>query len=176
MPQTICAGRQGSLTAGCGESYEAYFGASGVVTSSGSYNSYTPSFPGYPIEFYNVKGSSTIGSPTTSSLTQGVMSITPLLTTAATTATVYYIVETRPSFNASGTGWSAAIPVGQGSGMGPLQISATSGTPGTDTLTFNTVGEYRVITTNVLCEGSGTTTLVVNFGDATYPGSCTGPL
>jgi len=168
VPQTICAGRQGSLTAGCGESYEAYFGASGVVTSSGPYNSYTPSFPGNNIEFYNVKGNSTIGSPTTSSLTQGVMSITPLLTTAATTATVYYIVETRPSFNASGTGWSAAIPVGQGSGMGPLQISATSGTPGTDTLTFNTVGEYRVITTNVSCEGSGTTTLVVNFGDATY--------
>ena len=171
VPQTICAGRQESLpalTAGCGESYEAYFGASGVITSSGPYNIYTPTFPDNNVKFYNVKGSSNIGSPTTSSLTQGVMSITPLLTTAATSATVYYIVETRASFNASGTGWSPAIPVGQGGGMGPLQISASSGTPGTDTLTFNTVGEYRVITTNVSCEGSGSTTLVVNFGDATY--------
>jgi hypothetical protein len=63
--------------------------------------------------------------------------------------------------------------------MTSRQITASTGSPGTETFNFSIPGEYRAFSTNVTGEGCAGNTggLKFNFTDATYTGQCnTGPL
>jgi len=169
VPQSICNGKQGTLSAGCGESFEAFFGASSTTTSTGSYPTLSGVFfPGNNIDFYNVRANAPTGvSYTTGALTQGVMFITPLLTTTGGDITAYYAVQYRSTPSSS---WNLAVD-SSGNITSRYQLVASSGNPGTQTKNFSAPGEYRVITTNVSgegCVGSGVKSLIINFGDATY--------
>ena len=87
----------------------------------------------------------------------------------------YYTIQYRAN---TGSAWTQAIDT-SGNSISAIQISASTGVPGTNTKTFSISGEYRVVTTDVIGEGcsdGSTVQLYVNFADATYPGSCTGPL
>ncbi len=175
-PKAICEGRKGTVAAVCGQSYATYFLASAT----------TPTFT-FPITVggilfptptynYNVRNNATgSGSYTTGALTQGVMTITPTITSTGGNVSAYYTIQYRAN---TGSAWSQAIDTGNNS-IGAIQISASTGSPGTSTKTFSILGEYRVVTTDVTGEGcsdGSTVQLYVNFADATYPGNCTGPL
>ena len=180
MPKSICEGRRGSVAAVCVvyNSYATYFLASATTpTFSWPITVGGILFP-TPTYNYNVRNNATgSGTYTTGALTQGVMTITPTLTSTGGSGSVsaYYTIQYRAN---TGSAWSQAIDTGSNS-IGAIQISASAGAPGTSTKTFSILGEYRVITTDVVGEGcsdGSTVQLYVNFADATYPGNCTGPL
>ena len=139
------------------------------------------SFP-QPNFNYNARASYTAaGTPTTGALTQGVMFLKPTLTSTLTpgggSVTVYYTIQRR---DAGTTTWSQAVDTSNNV-INAIQLSASNGTPDSDTKNFSIPGEYRVVSTNISGEGcsagSGTAAFFVDFGDATYPsGACTGPL
>ena len=179
-PKSICEGRTGSVVAACGQSYATYFLASATTpTFSWPITVGGILFP-TPTYNYNVRNNATgIGTYTTGALTQGVMSITPTLTSTGGSGggsvSAYYTIQYRAN---TGSAWSQAVDTGSNS-IGAIQISASTGSPGTSTKTFSILGEYRVVTTDVAGEGcsdGSTVQLYVNFADATYPGNCTGPL
>ena len=178
VPQAICNNNQLSNVASCTQSYEAFFGASSSTTSTGSYGTVGGVFyPGNSIQFYNVRANFT--NATTGALTQGVMALTPLLTSnngaSGGSLSVYYTVQYRTNPQAS---WSQAVDTG-GNSISSRQITASNGTPGTETLNFSIPGEYRAFSTNVTGEGCAGNTggFKFNFTDATYTGQCaTGPL
>ena len=179
-PKSICEGRKGTVVAACGQSYATYFLASAT----------TPTFA-FPITVggilfptptynYNVRNNATgSGAYTTGALTQGVMNITPTITSTGGSGggsvSAYYTIQYRAN---TGSAWTQAIDT-SGNSISAIQISASTGVPGTNTKTFSILGEYRVVTTDVVGEGcsdGSTVQLYVNFADATYPGNCTGPL
>jgi len=179
-PKSICQGRKGTVVAACGQSYATYFLASAT----------TPTFA-FPITVggilfptptynYNVRNNATgSGAYTTGALTQGVMNITPTITSTGGSGggsvSAYYTIQYRAN---TGSAWTQAIDT-SGNSISAIQISASTGVPGTNTKTFSISGEYRVVTTDVVGEGcsdGSTVQLYVNFADATYPGNCTGPL
>ena len=178
VPQAICNNNQLSNVASCTQSYEAFFGASSSTTSTGSYGTVGGVFyPGNSIQFYNVRANFT--NATTGALTQGVIALTPLLTSnngaSGGSLSVYYTVQYRTNPQAS---WSQAVDTG-GNSISSRQITASNGTPGTETLNFSIPGEYRAFSTNVTGEGCAGNTggFKFNFTDATYTGQCaTGPL
>ena len=178
VPQAICNNNQLSNVASCTQSYEAFFGASSSTTSTGSYGTIGGVFyPGNSIQFYNVRANFT--NATTGALTQGVMALTPLLTSnngaSGGSLSVYYTVQYRANTSSS---WSQAVDTG-GNSISSRQITASNGTPGTETLNFSIPGEYRAFSTNVTGEGCAGNTggFKFNFTDATYAGQCaTGPL
>jgi len=175
-PKAICEGRKGTVVAACGQSYASYFlGSSTTPTFSWPITVGGILFP-EPTYNYNVRNSATgSGAYTTGALTQGSINITPLLTSTGGTVSVYYTIQYRAN---QGSPWSQAIDTG-GNSINAIQISANNGSPGTQTKTFNALGEYRIITTDVGGEGcsdGSTIQLYVNFADATYPGNCIGPL
>ena len=179
-PKSICEGRRGSVVAACGQSYATYFLASATTpTFSWPITVGGILFP-TPTYNYNVRNNATgSGTYTTGALTQGVMSITPTLTSTGGSGggsvSAYYTIQYRAN---TGSAWSQAVDTGSNS-IGAIQISASTGSPGTSTKTFSILGEYRVVTTDVAGEGcsdGSTVQLYVNFADATYPGNCTGPL
>ena len=178
VPQAICNNNQLSNVASCTQSYEAFFGASSSTTSTGSYGTIGGVFyPGNSIQFYNVRANFT--NATTGALTQGVMALTPLLTSnngaSGGSLSVYYTVQYRANTSSS---WSQAVDTG-GNSISSRQITASNGTPGTETLNFSIPGEYRAFSTNVTGEGCAGNTggFKFNFTDATYTGQCaTGPL
>ena len=179
-PKAICEGRKGTVAAACGQSYASYFLASATTP--------TFSFPitiggilfPQPTHNYNVRSNATgSGVYTTGALTQGVMTITPTITSTGGSSggsvEAYYAIQYRSSASSP---WSPAVDTSNNS-VGAIQISASTGSPGTSTKTFSILGEYRVVTTDVAGEGcsdGSTVQLYVNFADATYPGNCTGPL
>ena len=177
VPRAICYGRQGSASAACNQSYETFFGASNSTTSTGAYGTIGGIFyPSNAIQFYNVRANAAAGS-TTGALTQGVMKITPLLTQTGGTGSIscYVTIQYRANANSS---WSQAVDTGNNT-INNIQLTASNGFPGTVTKNFSIPGEYRAFTTNVTGEacGTGTQSLVINFGDATYTGQCNlGPL
>ena len=177
VPRAICYGRQGSASAACNQSYETFFGASNSTTSTGAYGTIGGIFyPSNAIQFYNVRANAAAGS-TTGALTQGVMKITPLLTQTGGTGSIscYVTIQYRANANSS---WSQAVDTGNNT-INNIQLTASNGFPGTVTKNFSIPGEYRAFTTNVTGEacGTGTQSLVINFGDATYTGQCDlGPL
>ena len=179
-PKSICEGRKGTVVAACGQSYATYFLASAT----------TPTFA-FPITVggilfptptynYNVRNNATgSGAYTTGALTQGVMNITPTITSTGGSGggsvSAYYTIQYRAN---TGSAWTQAVDTSSNS-ISAIQISASTGVPGTNTKTFSILGEYRVVTTDVVGEGcsdGSTVQLYVNFADATYPGNCTGPL
>ena len=178
VPQAICNNNQLSAVASCTQSYEAFFGASSSTSSTGSYGTIGGIFyPGNAIQFYNVRANFT--NATTGALTQGVMSLTPLLTStngaSGGSLSVYYTVQYRANPSSS---WSQAVDTG-GNSISSRQITATNGNPGTETLNFSIPGEYRAFSTNVTGEGCAGNTggFKFNFTDATYNGQCAlGPL
>ena len=178
VPQAICNNNQLSNVASCTQSYEAFFGASSTTTSTGSYGTVGGVFyPGNSIQFYNVRANFT--NATTGALTQGVMALTPLLTSingaSGGSLSVYYTVQYRANPQAN---WSQAVDTG-GNSISSRQITASNGTPGTETLNFSIPGEYRAFSTNVTGEGCAGNTggFKFNFTDATYNGQCAlGPL
>ena len=179
-PKAICEGRKGSVVAACGQSYATYFLASSTTpTFSWPITVGGILFP-TPTYNYNVRNNATgSGTYTTGALTQGVMTITPTLTSTGGSGggsvSAYYTIQYRAN---TGSAWSQAVDTGNNS-IGAIQISASTGSPGTSTKTFSILGEYRVVTTDVAGEGcsdGSTVQLYVNFADATYPGNCTGPL
>ncbi len=179
-PKSICEGRKGSVAAACGQSYATYFLASATTpTFSWPITVGGILFP-TPTYNYNVRNNATgSGTYTTGALTQGVMSITPTLTSTGGSGggsvSAYYTIQYRAN---TGSPWSSAVDTSNNS-IGAIQISASTGVPGTSTKTFSILGEYRVVTTDVGGEGcsdGSTVQLYVNFADATYPGNCTGPL
>ncbi len=178
VPQAICNNNQLSSVAACTQSYEAFFGASSSTSSTGSYGIIGGiSYPGNAIQFYNVRANFT--NATTGALTQGVMALTPLLTStngaSGGSLSVYYTVQYRANPSSS---WSQAVDTG-GNSISSRQITATNGNPGTETLNFSIPGEYRAFSTNVTGEGCAGNTggFKFNFTDATYNGQCAlGPL
>jgi len=179
-PKSICEGRKGSVVATCGQSYATYFLASATTpTFSWPITVGGILFP-TPTYNYNVRNNATgSGTYTTGALMQGVMTITPTLTSTggsgSGSVSAYYTIQYRAN---TGSAWSQAVDTGSNS-IGAIQISASTGSPGTSTKTFSILGEYRVVTTDVAGEGcsdGSTVQLYVNFADATYPGNCTGPL
>jgi len=178
VPQAICNNNQLSSVAACTQSYEAFFGASSSTSSTGSYGTIGGIFyPGNAIQFYNVRANFT--NATTGALTQGVMALTPLLTStngaSGGNLSVYYTVQYRANTSSS---WSQAVDTG-GNSISSRQITATNGNPGTETLNFSIPGEYRAFSTNVTGEGCAGNTggFKFNFTDATYNGQCAlGPL
>ena len=107
------------------------------------------------------------------------MKITPTLTATGApgggSVSLYYTIQRR---NAGTTTWSQAVDTGNNV-IGAIQITASNGNPGTDNKSFSVVGEYRVVTTDIIgegCAGGGTIGYYTEFSDATYPGNCTGPL
>ena len=178
VPQAICNNNQLSSVAACTQSYEAFFGASSSTSSTGSYGTIGGIFyPGNAIQFYNVRANFT--NATTGALTQGVMALTPLLTStngaSGGSLSVYYTVQYRANPSSS---WSQAVDTG-GNSISSRQITATNGNPGTETLNFSIPGEYRAFSTNVTGGGCAGNTggFKFNFTDATYNGQCAlGPL
>ena len=179
-PKSICEGRKGSVVAACGQSYATYFLASSTTpTFSWPITVGGILFP-TPTYNYNVKNNATgSGTYTTGALTQGVMSITPTLTSTGGSGggsvSAYYTIQYRTN---TGSAWTQALDTSNNS-IGAIQISASTGVPGTSAKTFSILGEYRVVTTDVAGEGcsdGSTIQLYVDFADATYPGNCTGPL
>ena len=178
VPQAICNNNQLAAVAICTQSYEAFFGASSSTTSTGAYGTVGGVFyPGNSIQFYNVRANFT--NATTGALTQGVMALTPLLTSIGGASgggiSVYYTVQYRATTNAN---WTQAVDT-NGVNMTSRQITASTGSPGTETFNFSIPGEYRAFSTNVTGEGCAGNTggLKFNFTDATYTGQCsTGPL
>jgi len=179
-PKAICEGRKGTVAAVCGQSYATYFLASATTpTFSWPITVGGILFP-TPTYNYNVRNNATgSGTYTTGALTQGVMTITPTLTSTGGSGggsvSAYYTIQYRAN---TGSAWSQAVDTGSNS-IGAIQISASTGSPGTSTKTFSILGEYRVVTTDVAGEGcsdGSTIQLYVDFADATYPGNCTGPL
>ena len=107
------------------------------------------------------------------------MTITPTITSTGGSSggnvSAYYTIQYRAN---AGSAWSQAIDSGSNT-IGAIQILASTGSPGTSAKTFSILGEYRVVTTDVVgvgCSDGSTIQLYVDFADATYPGSCTGPL
>jgi len=178
VPQAICNNNQLSAVANCTQSYEAFFGVSSTTTSTGTYGTVGGVFyPGNSIQFYNVRAN--FSNATTGALTQGVMALTPLLTSIGGSSggglSVYYTVQYRATSSAN---WTQAVDTG-GNSISSRQITASTGFPGTETLNFSIPGEYRAFSTNVTGEGctGNTGGLKFNFTDATYSGSCNlGPL
>ena len=178
VPRAICNNNQLSAVANCTQSYEAFFGASSTTSSTGSYGTVGGVFyPGNSIQFYNVRANFT--NATTGALTQGVMALTPLLTSingaSGGSLSVYYTVQYRANPSSS---WSQAVDTG-GNSISSRQITASNGNPGTETLNFSIPGEYRAFSTNVTGEGCAGNTggFKFNFTDATYNGQCgLGPL
>jgi len=178
VPRAICNNNQLSAVATCTQSYEAFFGASSTTSSTGSYGTVGGVFyPGNSIQFYNVRANFT--NATTGALTQGVMALTPLLTSingaSGGSLSVYYTVQYRANPSSS---WSQAVDTG-GNSISSRQITASNGNPGTETLNFSIPGEYRAFSTNVTGEGCAGNTggFKFNFTDATYNGQCgLGPL
>ena len=178
VPQAICNNNQLSAVATCTQSYEVFFGVSSTTTSTGAYGTVGGVFyPGNSIQFYNVRAN--FSNATTGALTQGVMALTPLLTSIGGSGggdlSVYYTVQYRANAQAN---WTQAVDTG-GNSISSRQITASTGFPGTETLNFSIPGEYRAFSTNVTgggCTGN-TGGLKFNFTDATYSGSCNlGPL
>ena len=176
VPQAICYGLIGSAKAVCNQSWETFFGASNATTSTGAYGTIAGVFyPANAIQFYNVRANANV-SATTGALTQGVMSVTPTLTTTSSGSVACFVtIQYRANANSS---WSQAVDT-TGATINNIQITASNGAPGTFTKNFSIVGEYRAFTTNLGGEGcgSGTQSLRINYTDATYSGQCNlGPL
>jgi len=178
VPQAICAGYQGSISADCYESFEAFFGANSSTTSTGTYPTVGGiTYPENNIQFYNVKAQTNVSNPTTAALTQGVMYITPTLTvTGSESSFVWYTIQYRSNSQAA---WTQATQT-SGVAMSSYKLNASSGNPGTATRIFSGVGEYRLITNNIDGEACvlSAANLVVAFGDSTYAqtGCSLGPL
>ena len=178
VPQAICNNNQLSAVANCTQSYEAFFGVSSTTTSTGAYGTVGGVFyPGNSIQFYNVRAN--FSNATTGALTQGVMALTPLLTSiggpSGGTITVFYTVQYRATSSAN---WTQAVDTNSSS-ISSRQLTASAGFPGTETLNFSIPGEYRAFSTNVAGDGCAGNTggLKFNFTDATYSGLCNlGPL
>jgi len=168
VPQAICAGYQGSISADCYESFEAFFGANSSTTSTGTYPTVGGiTYPENNIQFYNVKAQTNVSSPTTAALTQGVMYITPTLTvTGSESSFVWYTIQYRANSQAA---WTQATQT-SGVAMSSYKLNSSSGNPGTATRIFSGIGEYRFITNNIDGEAcvSSAANLVVAFGDSTY--------
>jgi len=177
VPRAICLGRQGTVVAGCGESYATYFLTSTTTpTFSFPFTVNGVSFPS-PTYNYNVRFNALpVASYTTGALTQGVMKITPTLTAvnapSGGSVSLYYTIQRRTGINS----WAQAVDTGNNI-IGAIQITATNGFPGTQDKLFSIVGEYRVITTNITGEacptgGAGTISFYTEFTDATYTSQC----
>ena len=187
--RVICEGREGSTPTDCGKSLQTVFLVSAstptfawpITVQSQANPSVNISFP-QPNFNYNARASYTAaGTPTTGALTQGVMFLKPTLTSTLApgggSVTVYYTIQRR---DAGTTTWSQAVDTSNNV-INAIQLSASNGTPDSDTKNFSIPGEYRVVSTNISGEGcsagSGTAAFFVDFGDATYSsGACTGPL
>ena len=192
VPQSICTGRIGTDTTACGESFQYAFLASATSDSTtllawpltvNTANGVSVTFP-QPTKNYNVRNvynANNNPNATTGALTQGVMSITPTLTSTLTpgggSVTVYYAIQYRSSSNST---WTQAVDASNNI-VPAKQLSASFNNPDSDTLDFSIAGEYRVFSNDISGEGcsaaSGAATFFVQFADDTYPGeACTGPL
>ena len=176
VPRAICEGRQGTTVAACGESYATYFLVSSTTpTFAFPFTVNGVSFP-TPTYNYNVRNNAVgAGTYTTGALTQGVMKITPTLSSSGApsggSVSLYYTIQHRII---GVTTWSQAVDTGNNV-IGAIQIQASNGVPGTDNKFFSIVGEYRVVTTDVSgegCAGGGTIGYYTEFTDATYTGQC----
>ena len=179
-PKSICEGRKGTVAAACGQSYATYFLASASTpTFSWPITVGGVSFP-TPTYNYNVRNNATgSGAYTTGALTQGVMKVTPTLTSTGGSGggsvSVYYTMQYRAN---SSSPWTQAVDTANNA-VGAVQLLASNAGAGTSFRDFDVAGEYRVVTTDITGEGcsdGSTVGLYVAFADATYPGSCTGPL
>jgi hypothetical protein len=171
VPVAICEGRQGGIRAICGETSEWLFTADATSTSSADV-------------IYNVKAA--YNTATTGKLTQGVMTMSPTLTTTCISedSTINYTVEYRLNYSSSWTAASCDVgSPGQTAGgaiAGNAPLIGSYGLPGTKEFHFSIPGEYRVWTDLMQGEACtiscGTSEFYVDFGDKTYPAVCTGPL
>ena len=188
VPQAICDAWDGITYGTCGANSEWLFAEtnSTAVTAGGNYTGSVSAYPYPPDNLYNVRVKGPIGA-TTGALTQGVMTMTPTLTSTCvgSDASIYYSIQYRTSDAASwGPATCDSSSPAQGAGgvvaYDKLLTCSSSDSPDSDTYWFSQVGEYRVITKDMAgsaCTGPcGTNKFYVQYGDKTYPGSCSGPL
>jgi hypothetical protein len=179
VPKAICTGWNGTTKATCGQDSEWLFTASATSDATAIGADVT----------YNVKAkynASHNPNALTGKLTQGVMTMTPTLTTtcASGDSTINYTVEYRLNSSSSWTAASCDVgsPGQTGGGViaGNASLSGELGLPGTKEFHFSILGEYRVWTGLMGGESCaiscGVNEFYVVFGDKTYPGVCNGPL
>lgn len=165
----IASGWQTGIITECGEAVEVQFfnsdqtGTSGGQTTVGSV--FYPSIP--TTGLYNVRAQYNANEPvpvSTGALTQGEMFIEAELevTSGVGSSSVYITIQRR-----SGSTWVQAVD-SNGSTINNIQLTASIGFPGTVTKTFDTAGEYRLISTQVGGEACvlGSSNLNIDFGDA----------
>ena len=185
----LCQGWQSGITTSCNASLQVQF----LDSSNASGNSSTTvSQPGgstvtYPANSnsrtYNVLARNTGAqllppvTHTTGALKQGTLYITPVLENYGSSiggdVSVSFTIQRKPIGSGS---WNQAI---DSSGFTVYNETLTTGDNSSVSIkkVFDIPGEYRVLTTAIsgdLCSPvTGTTTLIVNFGDDVYDGNCT---
>ena len=187
----LCQGWQSGITTSCNASLQVQFLDSSNVSGN---SSTTVSQPGgstvtYPANSnsrtYNVferNPNTTTGIPpvtvnhTTGALKQGTLYITPVLENYGSSiggdVSVSFTIQRKPIGSGS---WNQAI---DSSGFTVYNETLTTGDNSSVSIkkVFDIPGEYRVLTTAIsgdLCSPvTGTTTLIVNFGDDVYDGDC----
>ena len=165
----IASGWQTGIITECGEAVEVqFFNSDQTGTFGGQTTVGSVSYPSIPTTgLYNVRAQYNANEPvpvSTGALTQGEMFIEAELevTSGVGSSSVYITIQRR-----SGSTWVQAVD-SNGSTINNIQLTASIGFPGTVTKTFDTAGEYRLISTQVGGEACvlGSSNLNIDFGDA----------
>ena len=190
----LCEGYQGGVVTNCNEALQVQFLDSATVSALSSSVSVTGSgvTQTYPAttssETYNVLARNPGGADyplnpynTTGELKQGSLWVQGTLTNTTTEhggdTFVWYTIQVKPT---SGGGWQQAQDTNYNSVVYNNKITTGSSSSQSGIYhIFTQPGEYRILTTVVtgtLCQlssGASDTTIVFNFGEANFSGSCT---